>query len=354
MFPHTFVHDHVNTHTSPDDIVLDPFSGRGTTLLESLLLGRQALALDINPVAACITGAKARVPDLHAVERRVDGLEGEFCRNDLRVIEEERHSLPAFFSKAFHYLTLREILFLKRELRWEQDDLDRFIAALVLGALHGDHSPAYLSNQMPRTISTKPDYSIRYWKSHRLRPARKRTFAILKDKARFRLADGPTVLRRGISMKGDVRSGSALMQSYRGCVRLLITSPPYLDVTNFEEDQWLRLWFLGGEPRPTYGAISKDDRYTNEKRYWRFLADAWRGVGPLLAGNAVIVCRIGGRLSLDSLAIGLCSTIRSALPDIQLISGPHVSSPAKRQTDNFRPGVRGCGFEADFVFRRVD
>ena len=25
-----------------------------------------------------------------------------------------------------------------------------------------------------------------------------------------------------------------------------ITSPPYLNVTSFEEDQWLRLWFLGG------------------------------------------------------------------------------------------------------------
>lgn len=40
-----------------------------------------------------------------------------------------------------------------------------------------------------------------------------------------------------------------------GSVRCVITSPPYLDVTNFEEDQWLRLWFQGGPPKPTWGAF---------------------------------------------------------------------------------------------------
>ena len=67
MFTHTFVRKHLFALTHAGDIILDPFSSRGTTLLESLLLGRKALAVDINPVAACVTGAKTHVPTLPAI-----------------------------------------------------------------------------------------------------------------------------------------------------------------------------------------------------------------------------------------------------------------------------------------------
>jgi len=45
----------------------------------------------------------------------------------------------------------------KYGLEWKQGDVDCMLAALVLGALHGesDKSSSYLSNQMPRTVSTR-------------------------------------------------------------------------------------------------------------------------------------------------------------------------------------------------------
>ena len=123
-------------------------------------------------------------------------------------------------------------------------------------------------------------------------------------------------------------------------------------MTNFEEDQWLRLWFLGGTPRPTYGRISKDDRHSSSESYWRFLAEAWQGVAGLLDKGGFIVCRVGGkRQSLDALACGMVATVRSAFPSAELMFDPFTSSPVQRQTDNFRPGTAGCGIEADFVFR---
>jgi len=36
----------------------------------------------------------------------------------------------------------------------------------------------YLSNRMPRTISTKPDYSIRWWRERGLKPPRRETLRI--------------------------------------------------------------------------------------------------------------------------------------------------------------------------------
>jgi hypothetical protein len=351
MFPHTFAREHLLRYTSPGDVVLDPFSGRGTTLLESLLLDRQAVAVDINPVAACVTGAKARVPILSDIEARLSLLEQEYKTASIQRVDEERHALPPFFKHAFQYRTLRELLFIRDRVNWQKDDVDRFISALVLGSLHGetDKSSSCFSNQMPRTISTKPDYSIRYWQEHGLRPPRRRVFEILKDRAQFRLQEGRPALS-GVAVQADARETSAYLQGWRGRVKAVITSPPYLDVTNFEEDQWLRLWFLGGLPRPTYGRISRDDRHNNKEAYWTFLAEAWQGMAGLLDKEAVIVCRIGGnKQSVDALASGLMATLRSAIPATMLLHGPVVSVPRQRQTQSFRPGTTGS-FEADFVF----
>src|ERR1043166_3526401 len=61
MFPESFVRKHL-VWTKPNDLVFDPFSGRGTTVFESLLHGRHAFGCDVNPVAVCISNAKADPP----------------------------------------------------------------------------------------------------------------------------------------------------------------------------------------------------------------------------------------------------------------------------------------------------
>ena len=74
MFPERFVREKVERFSNAKDWVLDPFSGRGTTVLESRLAGRKAAASDINPVAYCLSRAKAEVPTLEAVTRPIDAL----------------------------------------------------------------------------------------------------------------------------------------------------------------------------------------------------------------------------------------------------------------------------------------
>jgi site-specific DNA-methyltransferase (cytosine-N4-specific) len=44
--------------SSPGDIILDPFCGSGTTLVEALLLERNAIGIDANPLACLISKAK--------------------------------------------------------------------------------------------------------------------------------------------------------------------------------------------------------------------------------------------------------------------------------------------------------
>lgn len=350
MFPPSFARDAILKYTKPGELVLDPFSGRGTTLLEALLLERRAIASDINPVAFCISAAKARLPKLAAVLGLIDGLERAYA-------ERPRSSaglrLPEFFSVAFHPQTLFQILFMRERLKWRSRAVDRFVAALLLAQLHGelDHSPNFFSNQMPHTISTKPAYSLRYWRRHRLRPPRRDVFRILREKAAFRLATGRPIGYARVAC-ADARS---LAQKFRGdarAVSAIVTSPPYLDVTAFEEDQWLRLWFLGGPPRPTWGLYSKDDRHRSNLLYWEFLTDAWQGVAPLLRRAAAIVCRIGSRrFSPDDLESRLRGSLRKVWSRVVLVDGPIVSRLRGSRAVLMQADSKGCRFEMDAAYR---
>ncbi len=45
-------------YTSKGDLIVDPFGGCGTTSVESKVMGRPSIAVDINPAAVLITKAK--------------------------------------------------------------------------------------------------------------------------------------------------------------------------------------------------------------------------------------------------------------------------------------------------------
>jgi len=313
--------------------VFDPFSGRGTTLLESLLLKRHAAAVDINPVAFCVSGAKAQVPRLSLVLRRINVLEHAFHSGDERGVKSKQKYLPPFFRQAFYHTTLTELLYLRSRLNWKGSTVDRFVAALVLGSLHGerDKPRQYFSNQMPRTISTKPNYSLKYWRKHHLQPHKRDVFGIYVTKLFTRLSrEVPST--KGLVRMGDARCAGSYFPELSRKVSLVITSPPYFNVTNYEEDQWLRLWFLGYQPHPTYRSISKDDRHVRREKYWKFLQEVWAGMSPLLKSGAIIICRLGAKgIDQKELSKGLRSSVEQAFPGTRLLKKPLVSKFVTRK-----------------------
>jgi DNA methylase len=348
MFPESFAKRWIEKCTQPGQTILDPFAGRGTAPFQAILMGRTAIASDINPVAFVLSGAKLDSPTKKSVVRRLNQLRAEYTPSDFM---DEQQDLPAFFQRAFHQATLPQILFLRGALEWRNSRVDRFLAALVLGSLHGemDKSSSYFSNQMPRTISTKPNYSLKFWEKFQLWPEPKDVFAILRQRIDYRFASAPPAIR-GSAYLADVRDLPHTAQQHLSSIDCVITSPPYLNVTNFEEDQWLRLWFLGGDPHPNPGRHSRDDRHERPEMYWAFLCDAWRALRPLMKKQATLVCRIGGRgLSEDMLCTTFSASVQFLARKWKLVSY-EVSYLSKRQTDAFRPGTVGCRFELDFCF----
>lgn len=47
-FPLQLVKDHINTWSNPGDVILDPFSGSGTSVLAAVELGRRGYGIDIS------------------------------------------------------------------------------------------------------------------------------------------------------------------------------------------------------------------------------------------------------------------------------------------------------------------
>lgn len=343
MFPEAFAEKHLLL--TPDNAtILDPFSGRGTTVFQALLSGRTGLGVDVNPVAVCVSRAKADPPTAAEVRTRIDYLETQYTPSPSNLDDDP------FFSACYHSTTLSQVLWLREMLDWRNDRVDCFIAAMACGCLHGEshRSARVFSNRMPRTIATKPAYSIRWWQKHGYVAPARDVFEILRQETDFRFVSSAPLMT-GVVKEGDARRASDLLSDYHGSVDAVITSPPYLDVTHFREDQWLRVWFLGGEPAPC-SANEGDDRHWKGDAYWNFLEASWRGIAPLMKPASRLVIRIGGKgFTAEMAKDGLEKTLRNALGNVQCKS-VSTSEIQRGQLRAFRPNAAGIRNEFDLVF----
>ncbi len=344
MFPESFVEKHL-VYSKPGDLVLDPFSGRGTTGFQALLSGRRSISSDVSAVAACISKAKTNSPSQRDTLLRLTELETRYVE-----IDDPAHE-DAFYQACFAPNTLRQLTFLRSQLDWKQDDRDCFLAALAMGCLHGEshRSKRYFSNRMPRTIATKPDYSIRWWNKYNYQAPHRNVFDILRAEIAYRFDTGRPSGEARVAL-ADVRDANSVFHDYKRQVRLVITSPPYLDTTHFQEDQWLRNWFVGGNLRPTKIGRA-DDRHTSKERYWQFLTDAWAGICELLSHNeAIVVVRIGGsKIGFDEAREGILSSLAKGTERQTTLKSASVSEIVRGQLRSFRPSALGTKREYDIV-----
>lgn len=347
MFPESFVEKQLAA--SPlSGVVFDPFCGRGTAVFQALLDGRDSAGCDVHPVAACVSAAKCDPPDLVEVLERLDELKKGFVKAPDDNLDEK---MREFFDWCFHRETYEEVRYLRHVLEWKERRTDRFIAALCLGVLHGEarKTPNVLSNQMPRTISTKPVYSVEWWRDRGLYPEYRDTFQILTYIAEYRYRTRPPKKKGDVKL-ADARYAGDTFRELHGRVTDVVTSPPYIDTTNYHEDQWLRLWFLGGDAASAYSR--GDGRHYGGETYWMFLEEAWKGVAPLLGAEARIVVRIGGR-KLDKKQVfeGLQNSLEGGLGRTVNAADVGVTSPVKSsQANSFRGRKASPSVEHDFCF----
>ena len=128
MFPPTLPHTFIRWLTDEGDVVYDPFSGRGTTVLEACLLGRVGLGSDASPLACVLSAAKAQPSNSNALNGRLAAL-----RRDYRA--PGTAEVPQHIRILFAEKTLEQLVWLRAELSMARAT-DRYLMAVLLGILH--------------------------------------------------------------------------------------------------------------------------------------------------------------------------------------------------------------------------
>lgn len=230
--------------TRPGDVVYDPFMGRGTTLIEAALLGRIPHGCDVNPISRIFTRARLNPPDIREVEARLAEI-------NFKSADELPEELLAFY----HPETLNEICSLKKHLvaRKEAgaaDEVDDWICMVAANRLTG-HSPGFFSvYTLPPNQAVSVVSQIKINAKRNQTPPRRLVPELILRKSRQLLADVGTFERRQLSTSAEfsvltTRSSDDTPEIPSNSVALAVTSPPFLDVVDYEKDNWLRAWFCG-------------------------------------------------------------------------------------------------------------
>lgn len=278
MFPPSLPHHYIEKYSKEGNVVLDPFSGRGTTILEACLMNRIGIGNDKNPLAFLLTKAKANVPYKGRILSRINYLEKEFSSSHINT-ENENPNIKMIYSEE----TLKQLIFLKQKLKWRKSNVDTFIAALLLGSMHGN-SEGYLSLSMPNTFSMAPNYVKNYIKEHGLKKPDRDCFKILRKKLE-RCYQRQVV--RGKVYNQNIVNMSRIKDD---SVDLIITSPPYTRVIRYGEFNWIRLWFFG----LTGKEVDKKLFFTQSlPKYSIFISDALKEMKRVLKSGGKTVLVVG-------------------------------------------------------------
>jgi hypothetical protein len=227
--------------TSPGDAVHDPFMGRGTTPVQAALMGRQPVGNDVNPLSLLLTRPRLRPPSLEAVALRLD----EITWSESQIDEPD---LLAFYSPQTlaHICALRRWLMEQAPLDRVPDTTDDWIRMVAVNRLTG-HSPGFFSvYTLPpnQAVSAKSQRKINE-RGGQTPPDRDIKRLIVRKTASL-LSDGPMASHPDpVLTIGGAHATSAIATS---SVRLVVTSPPFLDIVQYAEDNWLRTWFAGIDP----------------------------------------------------------------------------------------------------------
>jgi len=227
--------------TEAGDTVYDPFMGRGTTPIQATILHRRAVGVDINPLSVLLTRPRLAPVTLGAIEARLGEISEAGARPAPDPLDDD---LLAFY----HPETLARIKGLRRwfAMREPADAIDDWIRMVALNRLTG-HSPGFFS-----VYTMPPNQAVSARSQRRINARRNQTppvrdvFAIIAKKSRSLLAGGT----HGTLSRPDLRCAPAEHTPHiaDASVDLVVTSPPFLDIVNYADDNWLRCWFAGIDP----------------------------------------------------------------------------------------------------------
>jgi len=294
----------IKNFTKEKDIVYDPFLGRGTTLIEAILLNRQGIGNDINPLSKILTEPRINPPNYHEVEARLNKI--PFCKNLKADIDISMFYHPKTESEI---VSLRNYL-LEREKENNIDKIDKWIRMVATNRLTG-HSKGFFSvYTLPPNQAVSPQRQIEINKKRNQHPEYRNVKELILKKTKALLKDVDIFYnypKSCLILTNDARNTPQIKSD---SIDLIVTSPPFLNVVQYSKDNWLRCWFNGIDIKNVEDKIF----ITSSLEKWNnFMYNVFIELYRILKPHGIIAFEVGevknGKIKLEEQLIPLAKKI---------------------------------------------
>ncbi len=289
----------IKKYTNEGDIVYDPFTGRGTTIIEAALMNRNVISNDINPLSRILCESRLYIPNIKDIENRIDSVKitsGIECDLDLLHF--------------YHQDTLNEILsfrnyFISKSKKNEIDYIDKWLQMIISNRLTG-HSKGFLSvYTLPPNQAVSIERQKKINKQRNQKPeyrnlkeiVLKKTKQLIKDINNEHITNLNTVRINSLFLTKDARNTPEIEDN---SVKLTVTSPPFLDVIKYDDDNWLRCWFNNIDSKE----IGKNITMSKKLEDWNnVMSDVLKELYRITQPNGYVAFEVGeiknGKIKLE-------------------------------------------------------
>ena len=309
--------------TAPGDMVYDPFAGRGTTLIESALLGRVPIGCDVNPLSAILTLPRLNPPTIDQVADRLSHIE-------LKDVDEYPEELRVFY----HPETLKQICSLKKYLKEKTDSLDQvdqWIRLVALNRLTGHSSGFFSVYTLPPNQAVSVDSQKKINQKRNQTPPVRDVKNLILKKTRALLKHCDNQTRHTLTgvfpqAKFLTQPSHSIPEIASNSVSLVVTSPPFLDIVNYAQDNWLRCWFCGIDPAAVPITMAR-----KVEQWQREMTKVFRELERVLEPGGHIAFEVGevrhGKIKLEEAVIP-CGIEAGLTPLLVLINDQKFTKTA--------------------------
>lgn len=281
-------------------LVLDPFAGSGTTLMEAQRVGLPSVGIDLNPIACLITRVKTQSTPKHlvAVAKEIKNT-AQDCLSHERVIP----NLDHWFKKDVQ----TSVAGLVTEIDKVEDLITRDALRLALSSIlvrvsNQESDTRYAA--IEKKVSGKDVFTHYINAVERLNKA---------------LEDREWALQPAKVIEGNTLDISA--EQLGGKVGLVITSPPYPNAYEYWLYHKYRMWWLGFDPlsvkQQEIGARAhffKKNPHT-EENFWLQMRETFSLINEVLV-NQGYVCFVVGRSKIHGEIIDNADIIQAVASEI--------------------------------------
>ncbi len=227
--------------SAPGEIVYDPFMGRGTTAIEAALRGRIPYGNDTNPLSRAFTEPRINPPTLIEIYDRLRRIPWSKFKTF------EHAELLAFYhpTTLAHIEGLRTWL-LRQQEEGELDQVDNWIRMIAINRLTGHSSGFFSVYTMPPNQAVSVDRQLKINHKRNQTPPLRDVPEIIAKKSKNLLSQGYAQSNNSFFSTGQSHETPRILDM---SVSLTVTSPPFLDIVDYEADNWLRCWFLDIDPK---------------------------------------------------------------------------------------------------------